>query len=174
MKANYKVQLQVNVISGNSGVYFGNTNVIFGLSNHSKSNTGFGGVGSQNKMYQNLGIVYDPDWIDTPIDDRDVHVYAPHHDHSAESVMNAKVDSINVQTVTQNSGIFVGDADITGLDSHEKNNTGFGFLYGNQNLEAGNVNITYDSDVIDMPIDDRDNKSAVFIAPSSPMRVNGG
>lgn len=167
MKHNFQplpISLQVTTISGNSGVYIGHYNVVFGLSRHSKSNSGFGSIGSHNAVFRNVNIVYDPDVIDTPIDDRDVHIYAPVHTHApGQQVTNVGFDTINVATITQNSGIFVGDVTITGLDSHEKENVGSGTVYGNQNVEFENINCVYDSDVIDTPINDQDMKAGVFI-----------
>lgn len=172
MKANYAVRLTVNTVSGNSGIYFGNTNVIFGVSSHSKRNVGIGDVGSGNYLYRNCGVVYDPDTFDTPIDDRDVHVYAPHYDRSASNVLQSHVQSLAVESLNQNAGIFIGDTAITGMDSHEKDNKGTGTIFGNQNLFCRDVNIVFDEDNFDFALDDRDNKSGVFGAPMYPVRVN--
>lgn len=157
------INLTVHTVSGNSGLYIAQHNVVFGISSHSKSNEGFGSVGSHNAVFRNVNLVYDPDVIDTPIDDRDVNVYAP-QEVAQPQVANIGFDTINVATITQNSGIFVGDVKITGLDSHEKENLGNSKIYGNQNAEFQNFNCTYDSDVIDTPINDQDMKAGVFIS----------
>lgn len=64
--------IQVGQIASASGVFNG-TNSQFGWSTHSKANSGFGTVsGNKCLVYKNISIAYDPDLIDTPIDDRDV------------------------------------------------------------------------------------------------------
>lgn len=156
------ITMNVHIVSGNSGIYISQHNVVFGVNSHSKSNTGFGTIGSHNALYQNFNLVYDPDVIDTPIDDRDINIYAAHPSVHPQ-VTNIGFDTMNVNTITQNSGIFVGDVKITGMDSHEKDNIGNGKVYGNQNVQFQNVNCNYDSDVIDTTINDQDMKAGVFI-----------
>ncbi|WP_206918385.1 hypothetical protein [Alicyclobacillus suci] len=168
MKANQAVNLTVNTIAGNSGVYFGNQNIAIGVSSHSKSNSVIGSIGSQNLVYRNINLIYDPDVIDTPIDDRDIHVFAPHYQHSAPNVLNTRVNDIQCETITQNSGVFIGETRITGLDAHQKENIAYGQTYGHVNQSKGNLNIAYDPDVVDALIDDRDVKSGVFVAAPEP------
>ncbi|MCF8565144.1 hypothetical protein LLE49_10500 [Alicyclobacillus tolerans] len=154
------VQVSVHTISTNSGVYVGQRNVMTGLSQSSKSNTGFGTIGSRNYVYKNSGIVFDQDYIDTAIDDRDVKILvdtAP--DESA--VTNIVFESMAVATMTQNAGVFIGDTRISGLDSHSKDNVGFGKVYGNQSVHHSNLGINYDPDLMDTPINDQDIKSGV-------------
>lgn len=64
--------ISVGSIASASGVFNG-TNSQFGWSTHSKTNSGFGTVsGNKCLIYRNFSMVYDPDIIDTPIDDRDL------------------------------------------------------------------------------------------------------
>ncbi|MDQ0188825.1 hypothetical protein JI721_12500 [Alicyclobacillus cycloheptanicus] len=148
----------VGTIAENSGVYIADRNVVFGISSHSKSNNGFGRVDSHNLLYRNVNIVYDSDLIDTPIDDRDVKIYQNQTSASGSRETHVGFDSVNVATITNNSGIYVGDMKITGFDAHSKTNNGLGAISGNRNGEMKNLNYVYDSDVIDAPIHDQDIK----------------
>ncbi|RIV17328.1 hypothetical protein D2Q93_15510 [Alicyclobacillaceae bacterium I2511] len=156
--------VNVNVISmsQNSLLIFGPHNVVYGLSSHEKANTGFGSVGSHNVILQNVSIVYDPDGLDTPIDDRDINIYAPVQPATTAPVTNIGFESIQVNAMSQNSAVFVGDTKLTGMDTHEKDNVGYGWIYGNGNVEVGNVNVNYDPDGVDTIISDQDMKSSVF------------
>lgn len=173
MKAHFTIHLDVNTVTANSGIYFGNHIVVTGHSHHSKTNAGFGSIASNNHVSGNLSFVYDPDVIDTPIDDRDVHLFAPDYRHAASNVLQAKLDAINVETIQQNAGVFIGDTTVTGFDSHEKDNIGLGPFYGSQNMTTRNTVVTYDPDGVDAIMDDRDIKSGVFITPNGPVNVNG-
>lgn len=168
MRANQAVHLTIQTVSGNSGVYFANQNISVGVSSHSKSNQAIGDIGSHTLVQHNLNLIYDPDVIDTPIDDRDIHMYAPTYHNSGPNVLNTKVDQIDCETITQNAGIFIGETTVTGFDSHEKDNMGHGHTFGNVNQSQGNLNIIYDPDTIDMTIDDRDVKSGMFVSGNAP------
>lgn len=168
MLANQAVHLTIQTISGNSGVYFGNQNVSVGVSSHSKSNEAIGSIGSHNLVQRNLNLISDPDVIDTPIDDRDIHMYAPTYRNSAPNVLNTRVDQIECGTFNQNAGLFIGETTITGFDSHEKQNMGHGQTFGNVNQAQGNLNIIYDPDNIDGVMDDRDVKSGMFVSSNAP------
>lgn len=171
MLANQAVHLTIQTISGNSGVYFGNQNISVGVSSHSKSNRAIGSIGSHNLVQRNLNLISDPDIIDTPIDDRDIHMYAPTYKTAATNVLNTKVDQIACGTITQNAGVFIGETTITGFDSHEKDIMGHGQTFGNVNQAQGNLNFISDPDHTDMFIDDRDVKSGIFVSgnASSPL-----
>ena len=67
------INIQVQTMSNCSGIFISNINVMYGWSSHSKSNQGFGSIGASNLVRDNINIVYDPDYIDTPIDDRDTY-----------------------------------------------------------------------------------------------------
>jgi hypothetical protein len=152
------IYVYVGSISDNSGVYISEKNVVMGVSSHSKSNSGFGSIESKNLVHGNVSIVYDGDWIDTPIDDRDVKIYQEVYQTPAPKISQVAFDSINVATISQNSGVFVGDVAITGLDGHSKENSAQGSTDGHQNIEMKNFNYVYDPDFIDTPIQDGDVK----------------
>lgn len=158
---NIPVHLSVHMISTNSGVYIGQSNVVVGVSHSSKSNTGFGSVDSHNFVYKNVGIVYDSDVIDTAIDDRDVKILA-NTGTSVEGNTNIFFHSLGVATMTQNAGVFIGNTRIAGLDTHEKDNVGFGKVYGHQNVHQSNIGINYDPDEVDIPINDQDIKWGTY------------
>lgn len=153
------VMISVGIITGNSGVYISSQNVLLGSSTHSKSNIAMDSGGSGNFVYHNLNYVYDPDVIDTPIDDRDVKIYQQTGGGNGQYHTHIGFETMNVTTISQNSGVFVGDVKISGYDTHLKTNQGQGATNGNQNVMFENMNITYDSDVIDATIDDRDVKT---------------
>ncbi|MCF8565409.1 hypothetical protein LLE49_11845 [Alicyclobacillus tolerans] len=157
------INIAVNTLSGNSGVYVSKQNVVLGVNSHSKSNSGLGSLGSHTSVYRTVNIVYDPDFIDTPIDDRDTNVYVQHQSPQPQ-VTGISFDTVHVGTITQNAGIFTGDVKITGLDSHEKENLGGGKIYGHHNVEVQSINYTHDTDFIDTPINDQDNKAGIFIS----------
>lgn len=156
------VSIQVHNLTGNSAIFVGKQNIASGYSTHSKTNAGFGSIASRNHVMNNITFVYDPDWIDTPIDDRDVHVLTPQPTGAGVGDFRVGVHSVNVATMNQNSGVFLGTANITGFESHQKANLGFGHTYGDWNQQARNRNVAYDPDWIDTPIFDQDNKQGVF------------
>lgn len=157
---NFPIHLQVDNIQSCSGIFISGQNVIYGWSAHSKANTGFGSLGSSNVVQRNLTVLQDPDQIDTPIDDRDVHVFT--QANARPQVTNIGFQSMNVSTMQQNAGVFVGEGNITGWDQHQKTNKGLGDVYGHHNGEFANVSINFDHDLIDAPINDQDVKSGLF------------
>lgn len=169
--ANQAIHLTVNTISGNAGIYIGNQNITTGVSGHSKTNNAVGSIESGARFTKNLCVVYDPDMIDTPIDDRDVHVFAPYYDHPAAHVQNARLDTLNSETINQNAGIFFGETAITGFDSHQKSNYGTGPVYGAGLQSTRNVNVIFDRDAVDGVMDDRDIKSGIFISPAGGVQT---
>lgn len=65
-------RIMVNAMDTNSGIFVG-TNLQYGWSSHSKSNTNVHGIsGDGNVLSSNVNVLYDNDHIDTQIDDRDV------------------------------------------------------------------------------------------------------
>src|SRR5579875_1436220 len=125
---NFPVNLQVGSVQSCSGVFIGAQNVTYGWSSHSKSNVGFGSVQSSNLIYRNFTVLQDQDSIDTPIDDRDVHVFT--QTHRKPQITNIGFQSMNVDSMAQNAGVFVGDSNLTGWDTHQKSNTGSGAISG--------------------------------------------
>ena len=162
---NLPVNISVGNISGNSGIYVGKNVTIFGLSSHSKSNSGFGDIGDSNLFYKTVSYVYDPDVIDTPIDDRDIHILQQQPAKGKDlSQTNIGVGTVWVNTLQQNAGTFIGTTSITGMDSHEKQNLAHGQIFGNQNISYGDLNVTQDQDVIDAVMHDQDNKAGIFLS----------
>jgi hypothetical protein len=65
-------------------------------------------------------------------------------------------DKIMVNSISTNSGIFVGTNSQYGWSSHSKSNANISDIVGDGNEFQNNVNILHDDDLIDTPIDDRD------------------
>lgn len=159
---NLPVNVHIGNVTGNSGVYIGGRLTICGLSAHSKSNSGFGDLGDANIFYHSVSFVYDPDMVDTAIDDRDIHMLQQYPSKSDSSITNIGVGTVWVNTLQQNAGTFIGSTNITGMDSHEKQNLGSGQTYGNQNINTKSVNVTNDQDYVDGTMLDNDNKASLF------------
>ncbi|WP_284200132.1 hypothetical protein [Alicyclobacillus sacchari] len=95
------VQLQIDSVQSSSAVNVGGQNIVYGLSAHSKSNTGFGDLGSHSVIAYNKTLLNDADAIDTPIDDRDVHVLAEHH--AAPMETHVAFQGMNISSMQQNA-----------------------------------------------------------------------
>ncbi|GGJ10650.1 hypothetical protein GCM10010885_19830 [Alicyclobacillus cellulosilyticus] len=158
--ATLPVSIQVQNMQSCSGVLVGGQNIVYGWSAHSKSNAGFGTLESSNLVYKLLTLVSDPDTLDTPIDDRDVHVFTKVY--RSPPVTHIGLHALNVNMMQQNAGVFVGDADINGWDQHQKTNKGHGDTYGHHNGQVRNVQVNFDPDVVDTPVADQDMKAGVF------------
>ena len=65
--------------------------------------------------------------------------------------------AINVNTISNGSGVFVGINNAVGWDAHSKFSMGNGQFLG-MNGTANNINILLDNDIIDAPINDQDIK----------------
>ena len=66
---------------------------------------------------------------------------------------------INVNSSSQNAGVFVGDISIPGWDANQKTNSAHASIYGFSNIEFTTVNITMDSqELMDGIINDQDFK----------------
>jgi hypothetical protein len=153
--------IRVNTIQRNSGIFIGEHNTAIGWSAHGKSNTAFGSIGQANVIAYNFALLLDPDLIDTPIDDRDQHLlYEDSAGETAGANPNIHINAVNVNAMSQNAGIFMGNTQINGMEAHGKGNSGAGDVYGANNLSVGNVNQNYDPDLIDAIINDQDNKTA--------------
>lgn len=69
---------------------------------------------------------------------------------------------INIHSPQQNSGVFVGQINITGFDANIKYNQGHGPMYGIFNWSLNNVNHTFDGmELLDGVILDQDIKSQI-------------
>jgi hypothetical protein len=159
--------IRVNSIQRNSGIFIGERNTATGWNAHGKSNNVFGSIGHANIIAANFSLLMDPDWVDTPIDDRDQHLLFAEPSDETSANTNIQINVVDVNSMTQNTGIFVGNTQINGMDAHEKNNYGAGGVYGANNLSVANINHNFDPDLIDALINDQDNKTA-FITRNGP------
>lgn len=64
---------------------------------------------------------------------------------------------INVGSLQNDSGVFIGQNNQPGWDSHQKQNSA-NLMYGFFNTYPGNLNAISDNDAIDSPINDQDIK----------------
>jgi hypothetical protein len=157
---NFTGDINVQTMQRQSGIFIGERNNAIGWSAHGKENSVIGGIsGQSNLLFHNISILNDPDFIDTPIDDRDINIS---FENSGEETQNLSLtlESLNVTSMDQNSSVFVGKGHVTGMDANEKVNFSQGGLFGNQNHLLNNLNINNDQDVIDAIIDDQDIKIA--------------
>lgn len=65
---------------------------------------------------------------------------------------NVTFNSILVNTVNTNAGIFVGTNDQSNWSSNNNSKSGFGTVLGTRNVVSRSVNIFMDNDFIDTPI----------------------
>lgn len=65
--------------------------------------------------------------------------------------MQVHFDSIKIQQISGNSGVFVGSNLQLNWCSKTKINSALGTVIGSHNLLQANMNVIYDNDVIDMP-----------------------
>lgn len=157
---NFLGNINVQTMQRQSGIFIGERNNAIGWSAHGKENNVIGGIsGQSNLLYQNINILIDPDFIDTPIDDRDINI-SFENPGDENDLTSLTLDSINVNTMLDNSSVFVGNGHVTGMDANEKANYSQGSLFGNQNQVLNNLNINNDEDQIDAVIDDQDIKIA--------------
>ncbi|MGJ7910477.1 hypothetical protein [Neobacillus sp. LXY-1] len=151
--------INVQTMQRQSGIFIGEKNHAIGWSAHGKENSVIGKIsGQSNFLFHNISILNDPDFIDTPIDDRDINISFETPDNGNTSSLD--LESINVNAMFQNSAVFVGKGHVTGMDGNEKINYAQGSLFGNQNQFVHNVNTTNDQDVFDAIIEDQDIKIA--------------
>ncbi|MGP4081361.1 hypothetical protein ACTWQL_15760 [Pseudalkalibacillus sp. R45] len=66
--------------------------------------------------------------------------------------MNIIFDTININNLSDNSGVFNGENTQTHWTTQKKENYGLGTAIGENNLFFQNINVVYDNDLIDMPI----------------------
>lgn len=68
---------------------------------------------------------------------------------------------INSNTPQQNSGIFIGEINITGWDANQKMNLGHGAIFGAFHIESAIVATTFDGfELVDAMINDQDLKAS--------------
>ncbi len=75
---------------------------------------------------------------------------------SEKTSLVVQFDRIMVNALATNSGVFVGTNTQYGWSSHSKTNASLMGISGDGNRIYENVNVIYDNDGIDTPIDDRD------------------
>lgn len=74
------------------------------------------------------------------------------------------IGAVNVNIVQQNAGVFMGQVNVSGWDSHQKLNLGHGALFGVYNWSIGNFNRTFDGlEVMDGIMMDQDIKAQFAI-----------
>lgn len=150
LKGNINIQTMQN-----AGLFIGDRITTAGWNAHSKTNTLFEIGGNENLLFGNVGVLNDQDVIDTPIDDRDLHLIK---EEGAQGDSHLQIRDVRVNTMTQNSSFFVGKGTVTGMDANEKDNYAMGTIYGNVNQEIRNTNLNFDEDMIDGVIHDNDIK----------------
>jgi len=72
------------------------------------------------------------------------------------SVPIIRFDSIQVNSIDTNSGIFIGTNLTYGWTSHNKSNTNISGISGDFNSVSENINVLYDNDGVDTAILDKD------------------
>lgn len=70
---------------------------------------------------------------------------------------NINLNAINIGSVQNNAGVFTGENQQFGWDTHQKQSSN-AFLVGTFNTAPYNMNIITDNDVFDTPIGDQDFK----------------
>ncbi len=156
---NFAGNIHVQSMDRQAGIFIGERNNAIGWNAHGKNNNVIGTIGGKsNVLYENVLILNDPDLIDTPIDDRDINLSFenPGTDYSK----NLSINSVNVNTMQQNSVVSVGEGHIAGMDANEKVNQAHAKITGNGNYSIGNHNVNYDQDVVDAILNDQDIKIA--------------
>ena len=152
--------INVQTMQRQCGIFIGERNNAIGWSAHGKENNVIGKIsGESNLLINNISILNDPDFIDTPIDDRDINISFEGFGDD-DHITNLDLESLNVNTMYQNSAVFVGKGHVTGIDGNEKANYSSGGLYGNNNHLLNNINVNNDQDVIDAIMEDQDIKIA--------------
>lgn len=140
------------------GIFIGEQNTAIGWSAHGKQNSVIGSIGGQsNVLYRNISILIDPDVVDTPIDDRDIHI-ALDQSNDESNTTNLSLNSVNVNSMQPSSTVFVGKGLVNGIDANQKQNTNHGNINGNLNRLMDNINLNNDQDQVDAIMDDRDIK----------------
>ncbi len=151
--------ISIQTMNQQSGLFIGDRNNAVGWSAHGKTNSIFGAIaGNSNILFRNFNFLNDPDNIDTPIDDRDIHIIS--EEQGNENLLKVSMESINVSTMNQNSNLFIGKGNLTGIDGNQKQNKAYGSTYGNRNQSIHNINYLSDPDMIDGNIQDQDIKIA--------------
>ncbi len=137
--------LEVGQTANNAGIFVGH-NTAHLWSSHNKQNSGFGT--SEGEIQHCTNVVFDNDYIDSPVDDRDTLLI--HEPPSEAQQQSIGFKSINVQHLEANSSLSVGSNAQQGWAAHSKTNNGQGTA--GVHLSHRNLNMIQDNDTIDTPI----------------------
>lgn len=150
--------IRVQTMQRQAGIFIGERNNAIGWSTHGKDNRIIGEISGQaNVLFHNILILNDPDFIDTPIDDRDINL-SFENQGAEEHSTSLTMESLNVNSMFNNSSVFLGKGHITGMDANQKSNYSQGPIYGNENQFLQNILSTNDQDVVDGIMEDQDIK----------------
>ncbi|MBM7643861.1 hypothetical protein JOD45_000052 [Scopulibacillus daqui] len=69
--------------------------------------------------------------------------------------VNINFGAINVNAMTRDGTVSVGENNQTGWSAHGKQNIGNGFFYG-MNFTTNSMNNIIDNDIVDDPVNDQD------------------
>ncbi|MCM3768485.1 hypothetical protein [Neobacillus niacini] len=155
---NFTGNIHVQTMERQCGIFIGEQNTAIGWSAHGKQNNVIGTIGGRsNVLYRNISILIDPDVVDTPIDDRDIHI-ALDQSNDESNTTNLNLNSVNVNSMQPSSTVFVGKGLVNGIDANQKQNANHANINGNHNRLMNNVNLNNDQDQVDAIMDDRDIK----------------
>ena len=90
-----------------------------------------------------------------------VFIFIKHQAGGVLMAISIVFGAINVNTQSENAGIFLGANNQVGWDSHSKGSNGNGSFSGS-NISFNNVNILIDNDLVDSPINDQDVKPGLL------------
>lgn len=153
MRAKFELgDIQVNSIESSSGIFISQTNIVNGWRSQSKSNSGLGKVGDQNKLENIISIVSDDDNIDSPMINNSVMI--ENNVKNAEGDIDINLNEIKVESLNTNATISIGESTQSGWASQTKSNLGNGHFLGD-NLITDSINVVKDDDIVDSPVQQR-------------------
>ncbi|MFC7391756.1 spore germination protein [Scopulibacillus cellulosilyticus] len=149
-------QLSINNIDSNSGIFIGN-NHANGWSYSHKSNNGFGTISGQVK--DAIQIIFDNDHVDMPVNERQYYFHEEPDDepntednnYSIFSEQNIAFDEVNVNSLSSNATVTMGNNRQNEWHAYSKTNSGLGRLVGENHAYQTSTKII-DNDFIDAPI----------------------
>jgi hypothetical protein len=145
-------KLIVTNIEDTSGIFIG-TNQAIGWSSYSKSNQGFGSL-TDATLSNSISVVRDPDLIDASVHDARFISLAETGNAAQQCVIDFQ--SVNVNTVVNNSAVDLGDIKQLGWRSARKVNYGEGKIFGH-NRTSQTVSIVFDEDAVDASFQTQEN-----------------
>jgi len=141
--------ITIQAIGDSSGIFIGKNNAM-GWSAHSKSNQGLGS--SNGNVVQNVILVYDNDLVDSPVDacnmilDNDTYCLS-----EVKETAHITFEEINVNSLTNNATVSVGNNKQNRWSAYNKANTGI----NDGRITSNNINTINDADIIDSPAIDQ-------------------